>query len=93
MITDSDIKNIARLSNLEIAENEIESFKHDLEQVVNYVNTLSKIDTSGVDIKNQAVSLEELRLDEVKPSLSQNEAIKNAPKKRAGGFSVPAVIE
>ena len=62
MITDSDIKHIARLSNLEIAENEIES-------------------------------LEELRLDEVKPSLSQNEAIKNAPKKRAGGFSVPAVIE
>ena len=52
MITDSDIKHIARLSNLEIAENEIESFKHDLEQVVNYVNTLSKIDTSGVDIKN-----------------------------------------
>ncbi len=77
MITDSDIKHIARLSNLEIAENEIESFKHDLEQVV----------------KNQAVSLEELRVDEVKPSLSQNEAIKNAPKKRAGGFSVPAVIE
>lgn len=93
MISESDIKHIARLSNLEIAENEIEGFKHDLEQVVNYVNELSKIDTSGVDIKNQAVSINKLRSDEVKPSLSQADAILNAPKKRAGGFSVPAVIE
>ncbi len=93
MISDSDIKHVARLSNLEIAETEIEGFKHDLEQVVNYVNQLSKIDTSGVDIKSEAVSLNNLRSDEVKPSLSQADAISNAPKKRAGGFSVPAVIE
>ena len=93
MISSSDIKHIANLSKLEIADDEVESFKHDLEQIVEYVNTLSQIDTSNININNQAVDMANLRADVVTPSLTQAEAIKNAPKKKSGGFSVPTVVE
>ncbi len=93
MITTEDIKHIAKLSKLEFSENEIENFKEELGQIVEYVNTLSKIDTSSVNLENEAINLNNLREDNPNNSLSQEEAIKNAPKKRAGGFNVPAVIE
>lgn len=93
MITTEDIKHIAKLSKLEFSENEIENFKEELGQIVEYVNTLSKTDTSSVNLENEAINLNNLREDNPNNSLSQEEAIKNAPKKRAGGFNVPAVIE
>ena len=93
MITTEDIKHIAKLSKLEFSENEIENFKEELGQIVEYVNTLSKIDTSSVNLENEAINLNNLREDNPNNSLSQEEAIKNAPKKRACGFNVPAVIE
>ena len=61
MITTEDIKHIAKLSKLEFSENEIENFKEELGQIVEYVNTLSKIDTSSVNLENEAINLNNLR--------------------------------
>lgn len=93
MITKKDVLHVAKLSKLEFTEDEIDSFVADMDSIVAYVNTLSQIDTSGLEEKLNVVSLDELRSDEVGESLSQSDAILNAPKKRNGGFSVPQVVE
>lgn len=93
MISVEDIKHIAALSKLKLSDDEVVKFQKDIGEIVEYVNTLSQIDTSSVELTEQVVNVENLRADEVAPSLSQSEALENAPKKRNGGFSVPAVIE
>lgn len=93
MITKKDVLHVAKLSKLEFSEEEIDSFVESMDSIVGYVNTLSQIDTSGLEEELTPVNLDDLRQDEVKPSLAQQDAILNAPKKRNGGFSVPQVVE
>ncbi len=93
MITKKDVLHIAKLSKLEFTEEEIDSFVADMDNIVEYVNTLSQIDTSGLEEKLNVVNLNNLRDDKVNASLTQEDAILNAPKKRNGGFSVPQVVE
>lgn len=92
MITEKDVKHIASLSKLEFNEEEIEGFVSDLNNIVNYVNTLAKVNTDDVKEISNLTPLKELRKDEIKQSLSQEEAIMNAPKQKDGGFSVPKVV-
>lgn len=93
MITKKDVLHVAKLSKLEFTEDEIDSFVTDMDSIVAYVNTLSQIDTSGLEEKLNVVNLNDLRADQVNTSLAQADAILNAPKKRNGGFSVPQVVE
>jgi aspartyl-tRNA(Asn)/glutamyl-tRNA(Gln) amidotransferase subunit C len=93
MITKKDVLHVAKLSKLEFTEDEIDSFVTDMDSIVAYVNTLSQIDTSGLEEKLNVVNLNDLRADQVNTSLTQADAILNAPKKRNGGFSVPQVVE
>lgn len=93
MITKKDVLHIAKLSKLEFSDEEIEKFTTEMSTIVEYVNTLQGVDTSDVEDQTSVLPLNDLRADEVEPSLSQEDAIKNAPKKRAGGFSVPQVVE
>lgn len=93
MITVKDVKHIANLSKLEFNEQELEEFVKDMDSIVEYVNTLSKVDTSDMEEHLTTIKLDDLRKDEVKTSLSQADAITNAPKKRKGGFGVPQVVE
>ena len=93
MITKKDVLHIAKLSKLEFSDEEIEKFTTEMSTIVEYVNTLQGVDTSDIEDQTTVLPLNDLRADEVTPSLSQEDAIKNAPKKRAGGFSVPQVVE
>lgn len=93
MITEKDVRHVAKLSKLEFTDEEIENFVKDMDSIVEYVNTLEKVDTSNVKEDDVKIKLSELRKDEVKNSLSQHYAILNAPKKQNGGFSVPQVVE
>ena len=93
MITKKDVLHIAKLSKLEFSDEEIEKFTTEMSTIVEYVNTLQGVDTSDVEDQTTVLPLNDLRADEVEPSLSQEDAIKNAPKKRTGGFSVPQVVE
>lgn len=94
MITADDIKHVAKLSRLEFTEQEIESFKGDLNDVVNYITTVQKIDTSSVEQTLQCINAEtDLRQDSPRQFFTQQQAVSNAPVKKAGAFSVPAIID
>ncbi len=94
MITTDVVKHIAKLSRLEFSDSEIENFKDDLGNIVEYVNEIQKIDTTSVeDVLNCVDAKTELRKDQIKKSFTQEEALKNAPSKKAGAFYVPLVIE
>ncbi len=85
---------IAKLSRLELKENEIEGFVADLDKIINYVDTINQLDTAEVATTEHVLDLKNVvRKDEVVPSLSIEDVLKNAPDKEMNCFKVPRVLE
>jgi len=89
-----EVKKVARLARLSPSEDELKAMQHDLDAILGYVALLDAVDTTGVEPTAHAITLvSPLRDDDVRPSLSQADALAAAPASREGGFSVPKVME
>ncbi len=92
-VTIKDVEHIAKLARLEFTEEEKKKFTHQLNQILEYVETLNKLDTTNVEPLAQVIDLSNrFREDIVKPGLEPDEALKNAPAKTDKFFKVPKVI-
>ncbi|MBM4160930.1 MAG: Asp-tRNA(Asn)/Glu-tRNA(Gln) amidotransferase subunit GatC [Ignavibacteria bacterium] len=92
-VTIEDVEHIAKLARLEFSEEEKEKFTHQLNQILTYMAQLNKIDTSAVEPLSHVIELSNVfRPDVVKPGLTQEKALKNAPAKTEKFFKVPKVI-
>jgi len=95
-ITETDVRYVAGLANLDLSEEETKRFAADLDAILGYVQKLNQLDTSNVEPMAQVLfgsSDEVMRPDETQPSLPQDLALANAPEKGVGHFKVPKVIE
>ena len=92
-VTMKDVEHIAKLAKLEFTEEEKEKFTHQLNQILEYVEQMNKLDTSQVEPLSHVIELSNVfRTDEVKQSIPTEEALKNAPSKTDQFFKVPKVI-
>lgn len=88
-----DVDHVAKLANLKLTAAEEKAFEKQLGEVVNYISSLNKVKTDKVEPISQITGLENVsREDEAKPSLSQDDALKNAPKTHNGFFEVDAIF-
>lgn len=93
-VTREDVLHVAALARLEVAPEQVESFQRDLGAILEHFQKLNELDTSDVEPTSHALSLVNVfREDVPKPSLSQEEALANAPQKAYGHFRVPKVID
>ena len=93
-VTTEDIKHIAKLSRLIINDNEIESYKDKLSNVVDMASKLSDLDTTGINPTTHVIeNINVFRKDEVKPSYDREDILKNSSSKDAGCISVLKVVE
>jgi aspartyl-tRNA(Asn)/glutamyl-tRNA(Gln) amidotransferase subunit C len=93
-ISKKDVEYIAALARMHVAEDKLESLTKNLTDIVGYVEQLQKLDLKDVKPTSHAVPLTNaLRKDEIRPSLSNAEALSIAPEKKDGCFKVPLVIE
>lgn len=89
-----DVKHVAKLANLPLDEEEAKKFEEQLSSILEYVEQLKKVDTTGVEETSQATGLENVtREDETTPSLTQEEVLQNTKSKHSGMFKVPAILE
>ena len=89
-----DVRYVAHLARLELSDAELKKFSKQLADILAHVEQLKKLDVEGVEPTAFAVPMANvLRADEMKPSLPQAEAVKNAPKQRNHLFIVPKVVE
>lgn len=94
MISRKELLKLAALARLRVDEAEIERFQNDIAKMLEYVKTLDKVDTSGIEPQSQAsVTGNVLRPDDVQPSLPVNEALKNAPERIDDFLKVPKVVD
>mgnify|MGYP001377217364 CR=1 FL=1 len=92
-VTIKEVDHIAALARLEFNEEEKEKFTHQLNDILRYIEKLNELDTTKVEPLSHVIELSNvLRDDVVKPSISTEEALKNAPAKLDTLFKVPKVI-
>jgi aspartyl-tRNA(Asn)/glutamyl-tRNA(Gln) amidotransferase subunit C len=89
-----DVSKIAKLANLPLTDEEKKKFEKQLSETLDYVKQLEEIDTKNVEPTSQVTGLENvLREDEVRKSLTQEEALKNAKATHKGFFKVKQILE
>ncbi len=92
-VTKKDVEYIASLARLKFKEEELESFTHQLNDILKYVEKLNELDTENVEPLSHPVEGSNVfRGDELKPSIPTEEALKNAPNSTEEFFKVPKVI-
>lgn len=93
-LTVSDVQHIAKLAHLKLTETELQTFVKQFSSILEFVQALNAIDTTTITPTNQVTGLENVfRDDVVEPSLTQEEALANAPVSENGYFVVKAVLE
>ncbi|HTP30566.1 MAG TPA: Asp-tRNA(Asn)/Glu-tRNA(Gln) amidotransferase subunit GatC [Candidatus Acidoferrales bacterium] len=96
-ITEQEVRYVAALANLELSDAEAARLRADLDGILEHMDRLSEIDTTGVEPMAQVLfdadPAATLRDDVPIPPLGNQAALANAPEPGAGYFKVPQVIE
>jgi len=90
----AEVEHIAELAKLGLTEEEKDRFSEQLSAILEYAEILQQLDTDAIPPTAQVIDLQNvMREDVVTPSLSQEEAVANAPAKEAGHFKVLPILE
>ena len=93
-VNDALVDKLAHLARLKFEASEKEEIKNDLQKMIAFVEKLNELDTKGVQpLLHMTNEINSLREDEVKGSISREEALKNAPLQDGEFFKVPKVIK
>jgi aspartyl-tRNA(Asn)/glutamyl-tRNA(Gln) amidotransferase subunit C len=88
------VDHVARLARLALSEEERERMRGELSGILEHAETIQSLELDEVPPTSHALPLKNVfRHDEVKPSLSQEAALGNAPESEDGRFKVPRIIE
>ena len=93
-VDDKLIEDLSRLAKLKFDKNSSEKMKDDLSTILGFVDTLSEVDTEGVEpLIYISEEVNALREDNIENEVSQKNALKNAPQKDSDYFKVPTVLK
>ena len=96
-LSDEEVRYVADLANLRLSEEEVKHMARDLGQILTHIEQLNELDTRNVTAMSQVLFDEDetatLREDVPHVTLSNAEALANAPASGAGYYKVPKVIE
>ena len=88
-----DVRYVANLARLELSDAEVAEFQPQLEAILGYVETLSKLDVSGIDATAHSTSVfGRMRDDAPHTSLTAEAVLQNAPDQAQGQIRVPKVV-
>jgi len=97
-ISREEVLRVAELAYLELSEAEIETYRAQMDDILEYVGKLNELDTASVEPMTQVLSSDQaadatVREDTVVVSDVAAAVLKNAPDSEAPYFRVPKVIE
>ena len=93
-VNDAMVEKLAHLSRLQFNETEKVEIKNDLQRMIAFVEKLNELDLDGIEpLLHMSDEVNVLREDEIKGSISREDALKNAPLHDEQFFKVPKVIK
>ena len=89
-----DLQHVVKLARIELSLEEEQRIGPQLSEIIQYVEKLNELDVDEIEPTAHVVQLTNvLREDQPRPSLSQDDAMRNAPKSANGLFVVPKIVE
>jgi aspartyl-tRNA(Asn)/glutamyl-tRNA(Gln) amidotransferase subunit C len=92
-LSKKEVEHVAWLAHIELSEEEKALFTEQFNEILDYFRKIDMVDTEGVKPTYHVLDLENVsRKDQTKPSLTTEEALKNAPKKEKKFLKAPRII-
>ncbi len=89
-----DVQSVAHLARLSLSPDEEQKIGAQLGHILGYIEKLKEVDVTGVEPTAHAFPLFNVtRADEVRASMSHDDALRNAPAHANGLFIVPKIVE
>jgi len=93
-LTPEQVRHIGHLARLALTEEEVLAYTGQVSEILEYAQILSRLDTGSIPPTASVIPQRGvMRDDVVEPSLSQEEALANAPHASDGYFVVDAILE
>lgn len=93
-VDDATVRRIARLARIKITDAEVPGLQAELTGILNWVEQLNEVDTTGVEPMTRVVDMQlKKRKDEVTDGGIADDVVANAPVKEDHFFVVPKVVE
>lgn len=92
----SDVEYVANLSGLKLSKADLNKFRSQLDEVLDYFKKLSEVDTSDIEPTSNTTGLESVMRDDkvlVSNCLDQREALSGAAREKNGYFVVDALLK
>ena len=94
IISDETIEYVGILAKLELSDEEKEQSKKDMANMLDYIDTLNELDTSGVEPMSHVFPVNNVfREDVVTNGDDREEILANAPEAKEGAFVVPKTFD
>ena len=92
-LSKKEVEHVAWLAHIELSEKEKALFTEQFNEILDYFKKIDLVNTEGVEPTYHVLDLKNVhRKDETKPSLSTEEALKNAPKKEKKFLKAPRIV-
>ena len=93
MIDKKTVEHVAKLSRINLTEEEIEKFAKDFKDILDTFSSLNEVDTESVKPSFHPIEIKNvMREDEEEECLTQAEALANAEQKEDGFFKGPRAV-
>ena len=94
IISDETIEYVGILAKLELSDEEKEQAKSDMGRMLDYIDKLGELDTTGVEPMSHVFPVHNVfREDVVTNGDTRQQLLANAPEQKDGMFTVPRTFE
>ena len=93
-VSKEEVLHIAKLAALNIKDDEVEEYRKNLQDILNFAEIVNKVDTEGVsETIGSTDNVNVFREDEIKDFKDKDLLLANAPEKQNNMFNIPKVIQ
>jgi aspartyl-tRNA(Asn)/glutamyl-tRNA(Gln) amidotransferase subunit C len=92
-ISEEQVRHVALLARLELTDEQVARFGDDLNSILEHIDAIQKLDLEGVEPTAHPLDVCNVTRDDVvRPGLSHDDALKNAPEAEDGAFVIPQIV-
>ena len=89
-ISEDEVRHVAMLARLGLSDEQVAELGVDLNDILVQIDRISALDLTGIEPTAHAVAVTNVtRADVVRPGLSHEDALRNAPEQQDGAFLIP----
>jgi aspartyl-tRNA(Asn)/glutamyl-tRNA(Gln) amidotransferase subunit C len=92
-ISEEQVRHVALLARLALTDDQIERIGEELNSILGHIDSIQQLDLEGVEPTAHPLEVVNVtRGDVVKPGLSREDALRNAPQAEDGAFVIPQIV-